>query len=248
MSRAEERLRDRVLAAYVSSSPGPHRPVDAAAAERWVRAYRHHLRGAWLPRPRDGQDGWLDLACGQGSLMRLARGLGFGRVVGVDVSEEMLAPCRAAGLDVVAEDVLAFLERAPDSAWQVVSAFDLLEHLGRDDGFRLLAEVRRVLAPGGVCLLKLPNAASPFGFYVTASDLTHEAAYSPLSLAQLASLAGFRGCAVREVGPAPLGPLSIARWLLWRPLRACYGLAYRIETGAAHGGVYSQVMLARLER
>lgn len=242
---APDTLRERVLAAYVSTSPGPHRPMGAAEVAKYGRAYRYHLRG-WLPASRQG--GWLDLACGQGSLMQLARALGFAPVLGVDLSEEMLGPCRAAGLQVEADDVMAFLARTPDAAWSVVTAFDLLEHLPRDDGFQLLGEIRRVLAPGGTCILKLPNATSPFGFYVTASDLTHEAAYSPVSLAQLASLAGFRSCELREVGPAPTTPLAVVRWVLWRALRLGYGLAYRVETGSAHGGVYSQVMLARLGR
>src|SRR5205823_2591153 len=137
------------------------------------------------------------------------------------------------------DDVWNYLERTPDERWNVVSAFDLLEHFPKEEGYRLLQEICRVLSPGGICLVKLPNAASPWGYSVTASDLTHEAAYSPCSLTQLAILAGFSGCGVREVGPCPGSMASTARRILWAGLRYLYAAMNIVETGSPGDGIYT---------
>lgn len=237
-------LRERILKTYISSSAGPyHRPLQRSDLEAFNRAYHYYLRG-WVPSQVKG--GWLDLGCGQGAVMRLATSFGYQEVVGVDISEEMLASCRADGLTVETEDVWNYLERTPNKRWDVVSAFDLLEHFPKEDGFRLLQEIHRVLKPGGACFVKLPNAASPWGNEVTASDLTHEASYAPYSLMQLATVAGFNKCEIREVGPAPGSLASSVRRVLWWALRALHATVNIIETGSAGSGIYTRVMIGKL--
>lgn len=236
-------LRERILKTYISSSAGPHRPLQRSDLEAFNRAYRYYLRG-WVTSPVKG--GWLDVGCGQGAVLRLAASFGYQEVVGVDISEEMLATCHADGLRVEAEDVWNYLERTPNKRWDVVSAFDILEHFPKEDGFRLLQEIHRVLKPGGTCFVKLPNAASPWGNEVTSSDLTHEASYAPYSLMQLATVAGFNKCEIREVGPAPGSLASRVRCALWLGLRALHAAVNIIETGSPGSGIYTRVMIGRL--
>jgi 2-polyprenyl-3-methyl-5-hydroxy-6-metoxy-1,4-benzoquinol methylase len=243
ISERPKSLRDLLLENYISSSAGPHRALTRAELLSFLRAYRYHLRG-WLPAAAEGS--WLDLGCGQGALMRLALAYGYRDVMGVDLSDEMLAVARADGLTVTKDDLMRFLERAPEQQWSVVSAFDVVEHFSKEDGFRILCKIRSMLRPGGICLLKLPNASSPWGAHVHASDLTHEMFYTRYSIAQLANLAGFAETGLREVGPAPTGFLSAARWLLWKAVRAAYSAVNVIETGAGVGGIYTRVVLVRL--
>lgn len=234
-------LRDRVLDAYVSTSPGVHRPAETSIVDRYIRSYQWYLRG-WL----DARGAWLDLGCGQGSLLELAKRSGCDPVLGVDASPEMVEVALARGHQVQLGRAMDFLRSEREARWDVVSLFDVLEHVSRDDGLALLEEIRRVLRPGGVCIVKLPNAESPWGFHVTASDLTHEAAYSPTSLTQIATVAGFVRCEVREVPPTPLGFKSVVRRALWVGLRAAYAGLHVIETGSPGSGIYTRVMLARL--
>jgi SAM-dependent methyltransferase len=241
-ARTGNSLKDAVYQHYVSSNAWAHQPLAREAIVSFVSAYRYHLRD-WLPAG-DGRR-WVDLGCGQGALLHLARELGFTDVLGVDGSAEMLAACRRDGLDVVQADVWDFLRSGPSAQYDVVSMFDLIEHFPKAEGFDLLREVHRILKPGGVCLLKLPNGASPWGFLITASDLTHEAWYTPYSIMQLATLAGFSGSDVREVGPAPRTLLSRIRTCLWWAVRALYKALNVIETGTAGRGIFTQVMLAR---
>src|SRR5215470_659848 len=91
----------------------------------------------------------LDLGCGFGWFCRWARTQGAAEVVGVDVSEKMLARARAGSSDAAITYLRADMEQLALSA----ASFDLIysslalhyvEHLGV-----LMAEVHRALAPGG---------------------------------------------------------------------------------------------------
>ena len=239
---SDQSLRQAVLAAYISSSRGIHRSVSAKDFADYSRAYRWYLRG-WVSE--GAGKSWLDLGCGQGQLLKLAAEFGFA-ARGVDASQEMLASAERLGLQVAAGDVFATLAETPTASLDCVSAFDLVEHFTRDDGFRLLGEMRRILKPGGCVLLKLPNVASPFGAAITADDLTHEAAYTPQTIVQLGLVAGFSAGEVRELGPTPLSFSSRLRGLAWRMLATGCRLYDTIETGRSRSSVYTRVMLVRL--
>lgn len=95
----------------------------------------------------------LDLCCGTGAALRLLRPLCRTRAVGLDLSRGMLDVGRvrqngAPGpLDWVRADALT-LPFAPES-FDLVVSFGAFGHFVEADQNRLLAEVRRVLAPGG---------------------------------------------------------------------------------------------------
>jgi SAM-dependent methyltransferase len=240
---SDSSLRELLLERYISTSAGVHRPLTPRDLQSSQSALRHYLRD-WVPVPASG--GWLDLGCGQGTLMRLARSLGYEEVVGIDISSEMLISPTADGLAVVRDDIAKYLSNCQDARWAVVTAFDVIEHFPKEEGFNILKEIRRVLRPEGVCLLQLPNAGSPWAYGVMASDLTHEAAYSPASISQLAKLAGFSHCEVRELGPPPGTLMRSVRRMLWRFVRLLYQFTTLVETGGGTSNVFTRVMLVRL--
>jgi 2-polyprenyl-3-methyl-5-hydroxy-6-metoxy-1,4-benzoquinol methylase len=236
-------LRTEVLARYISTSPGIHRSLNATERRQFIRAYQWHLKG-WLPADRSLS--WLDLGCGQGQLMSMALSSGFREVFGVDLSEEMLSACQDLGLNVRQDDATQFVQQLPAEAYGIISAFDFLEHLQQTEALDLLRQARRLLGPAGVMLIKVPNGASPCVGDIFSSDLTHESLWTPSSIAQLGALAGFTQCDVREIGPFPHGARSIARYALWRAVRAWYRLLNVIETGSPGSAVVTRVMLVRL--
>jgi len=236
-------LREEVVARYVSTSAGIHRPCGLVERNEFVSAYQWLLRD-WLPT--NASLSWLDLGCGQGQLMSLAHAMGFRNVLGIDLSAEMLAACREVGLNVRLGDAIEFVDGLSSEAFDIVSAFDFVEHLARNDAFALLRDARRVLRPGGLMFIKVPNAASPHTGEIFFSDLTHESMWTPASMAQLAALAGFARCEVREVPPVPHGIRSSVRYVLWKCVRYVRRLVNAVETGSLGPDVITRVMLVRL--
>jgi SAM-dependent methyltransferase len=103
---------------------------------------------------RSGQLCVLDAGCGTGgTTARLRR---FGRVVGVDLAWEALEPARARGLD--GRLARGDIQRLPfrDAAFDVVTSFEVVYHLGVANDAQALAELRRVLKPDGLLLLRVP--------------------------------------------------------------------------------------------
>ncbi len=105
-----------------------------------------------LPALRPGLD-LLDVGCGPGTITAdFARLVSPGRVTGVDRAGDVLAPARAhattqgVSVDLRVGDVYAL--EFPDASFDVVHAHQVLQHLS--DPVRALAEMRRVLRPGGL--------------------------------------------------------------------------------------------------
>jgi SAM-dependent methyltransferase len=94
----------------------------------------------------------LDLGCRYGALTR-AYSEG-NEVVGVDVDRDALAEAAKLGIDTRWADVEEPLP-FQDASFDVVVAGELIEHLRDPD--RLVAEVRRVLRPGGTFAGSVPN-------------------------------------------------------------------------------------------
>ena len=95
----------------------------------------------------------LDLGCRSGALTR--HFLEGNTVVGLDIDAAALEKARALGIEPVranVEEPLPF----DDSSFDAVVAGELFEHLQFPEA--LVAEIRRVLRPGGVLVGSVPNA------------------------------------------------------------------------------------------
>ncbi len=96
----------------------------------------------------------LDICCGTGAAMRMLRPACRDRVVGLDVSAGMLAQARRLNADAPGSAPLQFVRgdalRMPfDAAFDLAVCFGAFGHiLPRDEG-RFVAQIARVLGPGG---------------------------------------------------------------------------------------------------
>jgi len=108
--------------------------------------------------PRRGRV--LEIGCGAG---RFLRALDLHRpeleLVGADVSRNALGILSETSPEIETRWVEGASLPASDGEFDAVLAMDVLEHLADPD--RMLAEIRRVLAPGGIFHLHVPCEADP---------------------------------------------------------------------------------------
>lgn len=97
----------------------------------------------------------VDIACGSGLGVEVLAEAGASHVVGVDLFEPGL---RALSIVPDAAGAVGDGTRMPfrDGCAEVITSFETLEHIEDDSTF--VAELRRVLAPGGTLYLSTPNA------------------------------------------------------------------------------------------
>ena len=180
-----------------------HRSDGASqqGAIRWARLYDSVVQVVTLGRERRLRSTTLDRAgafpgarvldvgCGTGTLtLEAKRRCGTeGRVHGIDVSAHMIARARAkakaAGLDVTLEVASADSLPFADASCDIVICSLALHHLRRNQRRTAVAEMHRVLAPGGRVVIVdlspqtgLVAALSPIAFLHRGSgDIAAEA-------------------------------------------------------------------------
>jgi SAM-dependent methyltransferase len=237
--------RELLYATYVSANK-----QYLYRAARLGRARDKGIRNAlwflknWLP-PVDSKPRILDLGCGPGDLLAAFRHAGYTALSGVDISAEQVAIARNSFPGVVQGDLFDYLRQPDIGPFDLITAFDLLEHLTRDEAIEFLRLVHGKLRSGGTLILQLPNGDSPFAGSVYWSDLTHETQYTAISLRHLLEACGFRDCEFQEHGPTPLSVFGIGRTVLWKLLRMGIKTVHYVETGTGSTGIYTRTFRCR---
>lgn len=233
--------RERLYASYVSTHAGLHADPSSLGLARAAQFYQANL-APFLPPDRGSAI--LDVGCGYGPLLSYLRGLGYVRLHGVDLSAEQVALAHRLGLDMVKQaDAVEYLSTIAQP-FDLITAFDVLEHLTREELFRLLDAVYASLSPGGRLVVHTVNAASPVAGQIRYGDLTHETAYTATSISQALRAVGFQRPRVREVAIPAHGAKSALRRSLWPVLRLGLVSYLAIETGVLRGHVLSRNLVA----
>ena len=123
----------------------------------------------------------LEIGFGSGDFMAWCTSKGY-QIEGVEVSLDMLEKARNQGYSVY--DSVA----ATKKSYDLIVAFDVLEHISRDKVFNFLQSINASLKAGGYFMARFPNGASPFGRIWQHGDLTHRLSLNCISASQLASL------------------------------------------------------------
>jgi len=157
----------------------------------------------------------LDVGCGSGRLTLAAQGWAGedGQAVGLDPSPEMIQVARknAERTGLKARFELGVVENLPfpDASFDVVLNRLMLHHLPGDLKQRGLAEMRRVLKPGGVCLVvDFEPPKSGLLRMIVENHMTPMAHVDVREYVPLLEQAGFTGI---ETGPTSSKLLSYVR-------------------------------------
>ena len=96
----------------------------------------------------------LDAGCGTGGMLTwLAQYAGSHRVVGIDLSPTALEFCRERNHQQLTRGSIAELPFA-DSSFDLVTSFDVVQHVLNQGDMRAIAEIYRVLRPGGFAFVR----------------------------------------------------------------------------------------------
>ncbi len=134
----------------------------------------------------------LDIGCGNGQLLHKLQDLGWD-CQGVEFNAKAVEICRTNGLQVFHGELEA--ANFADDSFDLITAHHLIEHVTDPD--RLLAEIARILKPGGRLWLRTPNNRSLgrtwFGSYWFPNETPrHLFLFSAASLNQLAKRHGLQ--------------------------------------------------------
>ena len=146
--------------------------VDEHVLASLIKTHGNLYRGARLTRypiPRfplpEGAGGpcWTSAATGAGGRSP-PRGPA-GAPTGIDRAKKSVgAACRVAEqLGVDAEYVVGDARELPfgEGSFDAVFSYSVLQHLAKEDVPKVVEEIRRVLRPGGIAWIEMPNARGP---------------------------------------------------------------------------------------
>lgn len=98
----------------------------------------------------------LDIGCGRGEWISLLNENGF-NARGIDINESMVKVASQKGLNAAVNDALGELRSLDENSIDIITAFQVVEHIKFDDVLELIKEAKRVLAPCGILILETPN-------------------------------------------------------------------------------------------
>jgi ubiquinone/menaquinone biosynthesis C-methylase UbiE len=154
----------------------------------------------------------IDLGCGEGlTLQKLVSTFPESEITGIDLIEENIAICRKHGLPVQKGDLYDLT--VPDETVDAVQFLEVLEHLDQPE--LAIAQIHRILKPGGKLVLLFPNDSTfklarlmTFKFREAFYDPGHVKQWTPGEVKKLLTKAGFVVFELKSI-PFLIWPISL---------------------------------------
>lgn len=185
-----------------------------APTDRELRYFAAEFRGIPLRGLRV-----LEIGFGNGGFLVFAKGEGAD-VAGIEINAAMREAARKHGFEALDASLAELVARG--ERYDVIAAFDVLEHWDTNELVENFRAIHALLRGGGLFISRFPNGQSPFGRVFQHGDFSHKSTLSTYKIEYLAALTGFaivRIDNVRRVPSRP-GPLaSVRHWWLARRRR-----------------------------
>lgn len=111
----------------------------------------------------------LEIGFGNGTFLAYAKNRGW-QISGTELNQALVSIATENGFHAVhTADLTPFT----DNSFDLIVAFDVLEHIPQDKIPQFLMHVNRVLKPGGYFIARFPNGDGPGGMMFQNGDVTH---------------------------------------------------------------------------
>ncbi len=131
----------------------PETPYGFAKRLNFIR---HTLEGHFGNRPLK----ILDIGCGTGAMLTTPLGKYGNEIIGIDTDEKSLEMARSINPYPNVSFESRTTESYPNDSFDAIICSEVMEHL--DHPKTLVDEIYRLLRPGGLCLVTIPNGKGPF--------------------------------------------------------------------------------------
>lgn len=173
----------------------------------------------------------LELGFGEGLFLDWAHAQGA-EVAGVEILPELCERVAKRHRAIFEGTLPQLVEQgAIEGPFDLIVAFDVFEHLSKEELIEHFQAFARILNPQGQVMARFPNGQSPFGRIYQHGDLTHKTVLGPYTLKQIGLITGF----------ALAGVYNTARVTSKHPLKKAYrSMTYAARNAIEHilGSIY----------
>ncbi len=146
---------------------------------------------------------FIDIGCGRGEWLDILKEKGVSDYIGVDLNDVQLNVCNEYGHSTVNCDCLAYIQKLTNDSVDMISGFQIIEHLTIENLFALFNQCNRVLKKGGVMLFETPNPNNLItGATYFYADPTHKQPLYKDSVKFFVEHSGFSKVDILEVNDA----------------------------------------------
>ena len=122
-----------------------------------------------VPPEFDAGSNVLEIGFGNGSFLKFCTEKSW-NITGIEANKYLVDRANISGYHTYCKDNL---ESFADDSYDLVVAFDVLEHIKKEDFCQFFIQVKRVLRNNGILLIRFPNGDSPLSMCIQNADLTH---------------------------------------------------------------------------
>lgn len=180
--------RQFVMSKWVSGDIESFRKPSQVDLKNQIKYYSP-LINKFIPDKKDIDI--LEIGCGWGGFIYTLKKMGYSNIDAIDIiPEACLFVEQVCGIKVSCIDVFSFFKNN-NKKYDVIVAFDVIEHFNKDEIVSLMNSIYNSLKKGGIFIMHTPNGGSLKGLYIRYSGFTHEIAFTPLSINELFKAVGF---------------------------------------------------------
>lgn len=176
---------------------------EKSEIKRRLEVYLPYVQETLASSPVSADVQVLDVGCGRGEWLELMADRGIA-ALGIDLNEQKVSACLAAGLKAKSTDAIDYLRALPAGSLSVVTGFHLIEHLSFEQVLALFDAALSALKPDGLLIFETPNPENLLvgacSFY---TDPTHKNPIVPAVVEFIAEQSGFAKADILRLHPYP---------------------------------------------